>query len=88
MLFEHITGITIIIDTTITDTAGTTTITDTTGVIIIIAIGTGGIITGIEVALPRMDLCGNSGMTLLLGAMRSRHPGGRLNTQFTSNAGT
>lgn len=57
MLFEHITGITIIIDTTITDTAGTTTITDTIGVTIIIIIGTGGIITGIEVALRRMRTC-------------------------------
>jgi hypothetical protein len=70
MLFEHITGIAIIIDTT-----GTTTITDTTGVTIIMVIGTGGIITGIEIALPRMsDLCGNSGMTLLFGAMGSGPP--------------
>jgi hypothetical protein len=57
MLFEHITGITIIIDTTITDTAGTTTITDTTGVIIIIAIGTGGIIIGIKLPCPRVRTC-------------------------------
>ena len=57
MLFEHITGITIIIDTTITDTAGTTTITDTTGVTIIIIIDIGGIIAGIiEVALPRVRI--------------------------------
>ena len=52
MLFEHITGITIIIDT-----AGTTTITDTTGVIIIIVIGTGGIIIGIKLPCPRVRTC-------------------------------
>ena len=54
MLFKHIIGIAIIIDTT-----GTTTITDTIGATIIIVIGTGGIITGIsiEVALPRMQIC-------------------------------
>jgi hypothetical protein len=52
MLFEHITGIAIIIDT-----AGTTTITDTTGVTIIIIIDIGGIIAGIiEVALPRVRI--------------------------------
>jgi hypothetical protein len=48
MLFEHITGITIIIDTTITDT---------TGVIIIIVIGTGGIIIGIKLPCPRVRTC-------------------------------
>jgi hypothetical protein len=52
MLFEHITGIAIIIDT-----AGTTTITDTTGVTIIIIIDIGGIIAGIiEVALSRVRI--------------------------------
>jgi hypothetical protein len=69
VLFEHITGIAIIIDTagttTITDTTGVTiiidtagiiAITDTTGGTIIIIIGTGGIITGIsEIVLPRMS---------------------------------
>jgi hypothetical protein len=57
MLFEHITGITIIIDPAITDTAGTTTITDTTGVIIIIAIGTGGIIIAIKLPCLRVRTC-------------------------------